>query len=361
MPPPLTDVAELGLLVKSLSGSEAVGIDTEFMRERTYYAQLCLLQLSDTEHSGCVDTLALEDLTPLRALLADPKVCKILHAARQDLEVLWPAAGAVRNVFDTQVAAGLIGLPAQIGYGDLVSRLLDIQLHKGQTRTDWSRRPLSPEQLQYAIEDVLHLPPLRLRLLDELAQRGRLAWFKEDSAALDAASASFEVNPEEAWLRLKGFSELDEGRIRVARLLAGWRERRAMAANRPRGWILPDPALREIVQRVPRSSADLERIQDLPEGIRDRSGEQILALVSEAGVPNPAPALPQRRRPDAEQLARIDRLAQVAREVAGQLQIAPELLVTRKQLERLADGDRAASALNGWRREIIGEPLLAAL
>jgi ribonuclease D len=361
MPTPLTDAAELESLVHALGRSEAVGIDTEFMRERTYYAQLCLLQLADTERSACVDTLALQDLTPLRALLANATVCKILHAARQDLEVLWPAAGAARNVFDTQVAAGLIGLPAQIGYGDLVFRLLGIQLHKGQTRTDWSRRPLSPEQLQYAIEDVLHLPPLRVRLLEELARRGRLAWFEEDSAALDAASGSFDVDPEEAWLRLKGISELDEGRIRLARLLAAWRERRAMAANRPRGWILPDPALREIVQRVPRSSADLERIQDLPEGIRERSGAQILALVSEAAVNNPPPPLPQRRRPDGERIATIERLAQVARQVAGELQIAPELLVTRRQLERVADGDREASALNGWRREVVGESLLAAL
>jgi ribonuclease D len=169
------------------------------------------------------------------------------------------------------------------------------------------------------------------------------------------------VDPEEAWLRLKGISELDEGRIRLARLLAAWRERRAMAANRPRGWILPDPALREIVQRVPRSSADLERIQDLPEGIRERSGAQILALVSEAAVNNPPPPLPQRRRPDGERIATIERLAQVARQVAGELQIAPELLVTRRQLERVADGDREASALNGWRREVVGESLLAAL
>jgi ribonuclease D len=361
MSTPLTDARELESLVESLSRSEAVGLDTEFMRERTYYAQLCLLQLADTERSACVDTLALSDLSALRALLADARVCKILHAARQDLEVLWPAAGAARNVFDTQVAAGLIGLPAQIGYGDLVARLLGIQLHKAQTRTDWSRRPLSAEQLQYAIEDVLHLPPLRVRLLEELSRRGRLAWFEEDSASLDAAAGSFEIDPDEAWQRLKGFSELDEGRIRLARLLAGWRERRAIASNRPRGWILPDPALREIVQRVPRSLAELERIQDLPEGIRDRSGEQILALVSEAAVSHPPPPLPQRRRPDGERIATIDRLAQVARQVAGQLQIAPELLVTRRQLERVADGDREAGALQGWRRAIIGEQLLAAL
>jgi ribonuclease D len=361
MPTPLSDAGELGSLVQALCGSEAVGLDTEFMRERTYYAQLCLLQLADTERSACVDTLALSDLSPLRALLSDPKVCKILHAARQDLEVLWPTAGAARNVFDTQVAAGLIGLPAQIGYGDLVSRLLGIQLPKGQTRTDWSRRPLSPEQLQYAIEDVLHLPPLRARLIEELEQRGRLGWFQEDSIALDAAASSFEIDPEEAWQRLKGISELDEGRIRLARLLAGWRERRAIAANRPRGWILPDPALREIVQRVPRTASALERIQDLPEGIRDRSGAQILALVSEAAISDPPPPLPQRRRPDGERIATIERLSQVARQVAGTLQIAPELLVTRRQLERLADGDRETGALSGWRRAIIGEPLLAVL
>src|SRR6202051_5188781 len=209
----ISDQNAFAQLCRELAQHSSFGLDTEFMRERTYFAQLCLLQLSFGEQAVCIDTLALPDLSPLRATMASPAIGKGLHAARQDLEVLGPATGPVVGLFDTQVAAALIGLPAQIGYGDLVQQLLSISLHKAETRTDWSRRPLSAAQLAYAIDDVRYLLPLRERLSERLEHLGRRAWFDQEMAELDAIG-SFEVDPTEAFRRFKGFGELDPERQR---------------------------------------------------------------------------------------------------------------------------------------------------
>ncbi|MBS0387797.1 MAG: ribonuclease D [Proteobacteria bacterium] len=336
-----------------------LGLDTEFMRERTYYAQLCLLQLGTDGLAVCVDPLALPSLDSLRPLFAAPAPLKILHAARQDLEVLEPIAGTLRNVFDTQVAAALVGFPAQVGYADLVREILGVELHKSQTRTDWSRRPLSAAQLDYALDDVRHLPPLHARLSERLEQRGRRSWFDEEMAGI--GGESFAIDPEQAWLRIKTFADLDPDRQRLAQQLAAWRELRAMSADRPRGWILPDAALRDIVLQVPRSAAALERIRELPEGIRANSGAQLLELISAAAVPTPAAPLPQRRRPDPQQLEQVARLADTTRRVAAALNLAPEILATRRELEQLARGNQDGALLRGWRREVIGLELLNAL
>jgi ribonuclease D len=174
----ISDQNALAQLCRELAQHSSFGLDTEFMRERTYFAQLCLLQLSFGERAVCIDTLALPDLSPLRTTMASPAIGKILHAARQDLEVLGPATGPIVGLFDTQVAAALIGLPAQVGYGDLVEQLLGESLHKAETRTDWSRRPLTGAQLAYALDDVHYLQPLRERLTERLRQLGRWSWFE---------------------------------------------------------------------------------------------------------------------------------------------------------------------------------------
>jgi ribonuclease D len=354
------DAAALATFVACTSAAGAVGIDTEFMRERTYYAQLCLLQLATEGVSVAIDTLALADPAPLRPLLGRSGVRKILHAARQDLEVLYPVCGALSGIYDTQVAAALTGMAPQIGYADLVQRLLGTRLHKSQTRTDWSRRPLSPEQLEYALDDVRYLLPLRATLDAELERLGRRQWFEEEMAELDGVG-SFAVDPAEAWKRLKGLAELDEGRRELAQRLAAWREERAMAADRPRGWILPDAALRDLVLRVPRSEAELARSPELPEGIRRNSGATLLGMIAALGLPARLPPLPVRQRPDPEQQQLVRRLGELTQEAATRLGSAPELLATRRDLERLAAGARSGGPLEGWRRGVIGEALLAAL
>ena len=356
---PIVDAAALAAAAAAIAPHTALGLDTEFMRERTYYAQLCLLQLSTTELAVCVDPLALASLDPLRALMSAPGLCKILHAARQDLEVLAPVVGTLNHVFDTQVAAALVGFSAQVGYAELVRELLGVDLHKNQTRTDWSRRPLSAAQIDYALDDVRHLPPLRVQLAERLERLGRCSWFDEEMAQI--GSESFVIDPDQAWLRIRAFADLDPDRQRLARLLSAWRERRAMSANRPRGWILPDAALRDIVLQLPRDRPGLARVAELPEGIREKSGPQLLELISTAAVPDPPAPLPQRRRPDPALLDTVSRLAGITRRVGTQLGLAPEILATRRDMERLAGGQRDGPLLNGWRRAAIGAELLQAL
>ena len=360
MPDIISDRSALVRLCERLRAETVIGLDTEFMRERTYYAQLCLMQLSFGDSAVCIDTLALADLSALCTVLRAPAARKVLHAARQDLEVLHPLTGTLRGLFDTQVAAALIGMPAQVGYGELVKRLLGRSLHKSQTRTDWSRRPLTPAQLTYALDDVLYLPPLAQQLEAQLVSLGRHHWFEEEMAELEATE-SFKLEPDDAWRRLKGLAELDEARRGVAAALAAWRERRAAATDRPRNWVLPDAALRAIVARVPRSLGDLASITELPAGTRHHAGEEILGLIAALALPATLPPLPPRRRPDPAEGETVRRLAQLTQQTGHELGIAPEILATRREMERLVAGVRDEGPLAGWRRAVIGERLLGAL
>ncbi len=356
----VTTAADLAELSARLERQPRVGLDTEFLRERTYRAQLCLVQLAAPAEAACVDPLILRDLAPLATLLAAAHVLKVMHASRQDLEVLFPLAGLTAPVFDTQIAAALAGFPAQIGYAELVRRVLGRELAKSHTRTDWSRRPLSPEQLEYALDDVRYLLPLAEQLETRLGQLGRLEWLREELAGLGDASG-FAIDPERAWLRIRGLRGLDPGRERLARELAAWRERRAVEHDRPRGWILDDAVLREMVMRVPRTAQALAQIRDLPPGLVKRRGAELLACVAAAAVPDPAPAMPDRPAADPARTALLRKLTAVAQGVAAGLGIAPEVLATRRDLEQLAAGSADTGLLQGWRRAVLGERLLREL
>jgi ribonuclease D len=356
----MIDTADaLTAFASGIARSDALALDTEFMREKTYRAELCLVQIAAGREAACIDPLAIPDLAALVPLLTGPSV-KVMHAARQDLEVLLPAVGLVQPVFDTQIAAGLAGFPAQIGYGELARRLLGVELDKAHTRTDWARRPLSADQQEYALDDVRHLLAMRASLLETLAQKGRIAWLEEELAALANADA-LRVHPEEAWKKVKGLPALDEARQKLAQALAAWRERRAIDRNRPRGWILDDAALREIVLRLPRSLEALGTLAEMQESVVRKCGEELLALVREAGIADPPPPLPRRERPEPALLNTVRRLADIASTVAGELQIGPEVLATRRELERLAAGRQDVSLLRGWRADVIGKKLLSAL
>ena len=361
---PITDspqhASRLRELAAEMAAAPYVGLDTEFLRERTYRAQLCLLQISTPTRCECVDPLGNPDLDLMRPALSAATPIKIMHAARQDLEVLWPLFGAVGPVFDTQVAAGLTGLAAQVGYGELVRRLMGVELDKSHTRTDWSRRPLSAAQLTYAVDDVRYLAPLRDALLEQLDKLGRLAWLAEELLPLVAAENLF-VDPAKAWERLKGTTELDEDRQRLTRELAAWRERRASDRNRPRSWILEDAGLRAIVMRVPRDLQALQGLTELEPGFIANSGTDILRVVLEAGMPQSLPPLPGRARLDPILTECVKKLGLVAKESALALGLSPEILATRRELEQLARGEREVSLLSGWRRAAVGEALLAAL
>jgi ribonuclease D len=352
---------ELGAAVFRLHGARRLAIDTEFMRERTYYAQLCLVQVADDADCFLVDPLAGLELGPLYAALCDPGRPKILHAARQDLEVICDACGRVPGpLFDTQVAAALLGLPPQVGYADLVARQLGHSIDKAQTRTDWSRRPLTPAQLAYAADDVHHLLELHDALAAALEKQGRMAWLVEDCAALEDPGL-YRTDPAAAWRRLRGLGRLRPREQAVARALAGWREQRAIDADKPRGWILADEALYEIATRAPGSVAQLEQIASVPPAVVRRRGEELLALVAAAAATaGDAPAEPPPSRPSPEQTRRIGELQQRVRDRAASLGIGAEVLATRRDVEALVLGPREASSLTrGWRREVLGDELLS--
>jgi ribonuclease D len=362
----VTTTAALADWVGRLQSAPAIGLDTEFLRERTYRAELCLIQAATADDATCIDPLMEISLTPLIPVLAGDGApggktpVKVMHASRQDVEVLYPLAGLVRPVFDTQIAAALTGLPAQVGYGELVRRTLGIELAKSHTRTDWSRRPLSPEQIEYGLDDVRYLLPLKASLEEQLDKLNRLPWLAEELLSL-ADAQTFTIDPDEAWQRLKGLRGLDPGRTRLTRALAAWRERRAIERNRPRGWILDDVALREIVMRVPRTVDQLSHVPELPPGVVKNCAEEILRLVAEAEVPNPPPPVTSRPRPTPEQTALVRKLAALNQTIAQGLGLSPEVLATRRDIEQLAEGGRNVAILHGWRRTVIGEPLLAAL
>ncbi|MEY4762505.1 MAG: hypothetical protein RLZZ200_2361 [Pseudomonadota bacterium] len=353
------DAPRLQELAAELAAAPYIGLDTEFLREKTYRPLLCLLQLATRERFECVDPLGDMDLSPLQGALGTGGPIKIMHAARQDLEVLWPLFGPIGPLFDTQVAAALTGLPAQVGYADLVRRHFGVELDKSHTRTDWSRRPLSDAQLAYAIEDVRHLGPLRERLLEQLDKLGRIAWLLEEMSPLQAGDGLF-VDPECAHDRLKGLQDLDEDRRRLGQRLAAWRERRAADRNRPRTWILDDAGLKALIAEAPRDLAGLQSLPELTAGFIENSGSEILGVIEAAGMPARLPPLPGRTRPDPKLGEDVKRLGSIVREVANSLTLAPELLATRRDLEVIARGGLDALPLRGWRRSVVGDALLAA-
>ncbi|MEO7774957.1 MAG: ribonuclease D [Steroidobacteraceae bacterium] len=359
MTAPIMQPDALAALAGELAAAPAFGLDTEFLRERTYRAELCLLQVATETRAESIDPLSLQ-LQSLTRPFAAPGIVKVMHAARQDLEVLWPAVGAVTPVFDTQIAAALTGMPTQVGYGELVRRVLNVDLAKGQTRTDWSKRPLSEAQLKYALDDVRYLLPLRDLLSEELERLGRMEWLAEELANL-ARPEGFGVDPDKAHERLKGLRELDDGRRALGQQLAAWRERRAAQRNLPRGWVMDDSSLREILVRVPRDLAALAEVRGLPNGFPERFGPEILELIASLQLPERMPAMPGRTRPDPEAIARVQRLAEATRQIGTELNIGPEILATRRELERLAAGDRELELLSGWRAGVLGQRLLALL
>lgn len=365
--PIVTTSAELLHALERLANAAFVALDTEFMRESTYFPKLCLVQLASPTPDGTdvicalIDPLVVPDLQPLWDFLNDRARIKVLHAARQDLEVLSVAMrGALSGpIFDTQIAAGLLGEPAQIGYGALVAARLGQQLEKGHTRTDWSRRPLSPEQLQYAEDDVRYLVPLYLNLRDALEEAGRTPWLYEETRELEQPSLH-RTEPEAAWKRLKGLDRLRPEQRATAKLLAHWREETAVKHDKPRGWILADDALREIAERLPGSTQELESVHSLPAGVVRRRGEELLALVikgREQGDGEPAASIPP--RPEPQQVALVTKLMNLTRATAEEQKISPELLATRRDVEQLVFSRRTDRLSAGWRKDVIGDQLIA--
>lgn len=339
-----------------------VTVDTEFMRETTYFPKLCLIQMASPDEAVLVDPLAPGlDLAPFMALMADSGVVKVFHAARQDLEIVWILGRLIpAPLFDTQVAAMVCGYGDSVGYEQLANDLAKARIDKSSRFTDWSRRPLSEAQLVYAESDVTHLRDIYLALAADLAASGRESWVAEEMAVLNSPG-TYEVQPENAWQRLKGRIRKPK-ELALLIELAGWRESEAKQRDVPRQRVLKDDALMDIVQRAPRTSEALAELRSVPNGFeRSRAGAEVLAAV-ERGLALDPRSLPrlERERGRAANGAVLDLLKVLLKATADTERVAPKIIASSDDLEAVAADDEAdVPALKGWRRDIFGEKALA--
>lgn len=352
----------LGTLIERIRTAPFLVLDTEFVREDTYYANLCVIQVGDGTLSVCVDALAAIDVQALFAALEATPALKVFHAPGQDLEIWAQLTGRCPTpLFDSQIAAALLGHGDQLGYAGLVEKLAGIKVDKSLSRTNWARRPLTAAELTYAADDVRHLAQLYPQMEAELAERGRLQWLREDCARM-ADPARYRPAPEAEWRRLKGLVKLERSAQHVAARLARWRDEVGESRNRPRKWILSDDDLYVLAERQPQTRAQLEHLAVLPAKTFERHADALLGLI-EDGRADPRPALVEDQRADDAERARTKRLGERLRNIAAELDIPASLIAPRADLERLAsEGDQAnIPLLNGWRRDVAGEALLRSL
>ena len=341
-----------------LEDCREVGIDTEFMRERTFFAELCLLQVAAGTNLLCVDPLLNDEQDRLWRRLAELEW--VVHSARQDLEVVYQTAGVLpQALFDTQVAAGLAGHQPQIGYAGLVKLLFNVELPKTHTRANWAKRPLEEKLLQYAAEDVEYLLPARERLAETLDRLGRLDWAVADSTLLLDTSL-YTADPASAIDRLKGARGFRGRRRNAAALLASWRERRAVDRNKPRQWILKDSVLLDIAYKLPKSRSQLKGIQDLPPAVLKRSGDELVELVGQSDRDDGGYRPPA--APNEAQKALLGKMQARVAAVAGDLALASEVIASKKELSAAVMlGRQDSRVFKSWRKPLIGDELLRML
>lgn len=357
----LHDTAELRAVVERARAHGRIAIDTEFMREKTYWAKLCLIQLAVGDECVILDPLQISDMGPLLDVIADESVLKVLHAGSQDLEIFYRIAGhAASPVFDTQIAATVAGFPSQVGYARLVKDLFDVDIDKSDTFTDWARRPLTPAQIEYALNDVRYLDAAYLELTARLERDGRTAWLAGDLKGL-SDPANYEIRPEEQFRRIKRVASLSRRQLGVLQQVTAWREREAMRRDLPRRWVLSDETLTEVARRKPTTPAALADIRGLnPRSLGD-GGKSLLEAVR-AGVDladDQLPRIERKQRAIVDVEGVVELMGALVRVRASEHGIAVPLLATRADLERLASGEREGSPLlTGWRRSIVGDDLV---
>ncbi|MFL5266847.1 MAG: ribonuclease D [Stellaceae bacterium] len=360
----ITETEALSRFCARQAGASFVAVDTEFMRERTYWPILCLTQIAGPEEAVAIDALASGiDLTPLLSLMADQSILKVFHAPRQDIEIFFNFSGTVPTpLFDTQIAAMVCGFGDAASYETLVGKLAQASLDKSSRFTDWSRRPLTERQIRYALADVIHLRTVYEKLQQRLASNGRAGWFAEEMAEL-SNPATYRSDPSEAWRRFRLRGRVEARFFGVLRELAAWREAAARQRNLPRGRIMRDEAVLEIAAHAPKTIEALARTRSLGKGIAEgKLGNEILdavqrGLASDPTVDPPAPARPD-PPPGVGPLLELLRVLLKLR--CEEHQVAQKLLATAEDIEAIAADDEApVPALSGWRREIFGKDALA--
>lgn len=359
----ITDAEALAAFCSRLAKAPFITVDTEFLRENTYWAQLCLIQMAGPDEAAIIDPLADGvNLKPFYRLMANERVTKVFHAARQDIEIFVKQAGAVpMPLFDTQVAAMVCGYGDQVSYEQLVNRVTGHQLDKTSRFTDWSRRPLSAKQMNYAIADVTYLRDVYMSLSAQLAEQDRTTWLDEEMAVLTDI-ATYRTHPEDAWKRLK-MRVRKPRQLAVLQAIAEWREAEAQQRDVPRARVLKDEAIYEIAQQMPRDSEALGHLRTIPRGFeRSSVARSILAAVDRGfAVPDDKlPRVPRARHAPEHASSAAELLKVLLKMVAERQGVAARIIASTDDLERIAADDEAdVPALKGWRRQLFGEQALA--
>ena len=354
----VTTTADLAAACHRLAGHDFVTVDTEFLRETTFWPKVCVIQMASDDEALAIDALAPGlDLAPFFDLMRDPAVTKVFHAARQDLEIVWKLAGIIpAPLFDTQVAAMVCGFGDQVSYGELAQALCKVTIDKSSRFTDWARRPLSDAQVTYAIADVTHLRTIYRTLKAQLERTGRLAWLGDEMRTL-TSPATYEQHPENAWERFR--SRIRKPRdLAVMMELARWREEEAQSRDVPRSRVLKDDALLEVVFAAPRTPDALGELRAVPRGMdRSRAGADVVAAI-ERGLnrdPKTLPRIEREKRNSAACGATVELLKVLLRQVAESHGVAPKMIATVDDLEAITQNDAAdVPALQGWRRDLFG-------
>jgi len=369
MPQPLRELETirtpeaLAELCRSLRAAGRFALDTEFVGERTYLPRLCFVQVATEEFIALVDTLAFDELSPLWDLVADPSVQKILHAAREDLRLAYYGGGKrlPQNIFDTQIAAGFIGLPSYpLSYARLAEALMGVKLSKAETRSEWDRRPLTPAQLEYARDDVRYLLPITDKINRLLERLGRVGWMQEEMGRFSEAR-TYETAPEDAYLRLRTGRGFTARPTALLRAVAAWRESEAAARDVPARSLLRDEVLIELAQRPPRRLTDFRRLRGFPEMEEVSFGSPLLdALNAARALPDdklPAPLSGTGPEETPRERALGDLLYGFGEALCLDRHLAPELALTKADALAAARGQAANALLSGWRREAVGGEL----
>ncbi len=350
---------QLPALCEQINQEPWIALDTEFLREKTYYPKFCLLQIAAPGWVACIDPLAIADLSPLLEAIYNPNIVKVLHSCRQDLEIFYQITGRIPGpVFDTQIAAPLLGFQENPGYAMLVSSFLNINLNKAHTRTDWSARPLSDDQLEYAADDVIYLCKIYTLMCEQLEKLGRRDWLDSDFALLNDPEL-YQLSPENAWLKIRGKNKLTGKQLSIMQSLTEWRERTAQTENKPRNWLFPDDMLLELAKLQPVTVTDLAKVRNINERNVNRYGKVLCELIAVARE-RPPKTLHEKDRPSKktqQHEAVLDVLSAVVRIRAEENSLNPIILATRKDLEQLLFGDEESLLLHGWRYKMAGHEL----
>lgn len=355
----VTTQAQLQDCCEALSGSRFLALDTEFLREKTYFPKLALIQITDGNENFIIDPLSISDLNEFFKLVENPDIIKVLHSARQDYEIFFHLQGRLPGpIFDTQIAASLLGYGEQIGYANLVKNILDVEVDKSQTRTDWTKRPLNNKQLEYAASDVIYLAEIYPLMLDKLEQLNRRDWLEDDFNQL-TNTATFQVDKRNLWKKIKSANRLPAKKLAIVQELADWRESQAIEQDRPRKHILSDDSIVDIANQQPQTIAELREIRQLNPRLKEKHLQQMLEAIK-TGLEKPEtewPRFPKVKKPTAEQTAITDILSVIVQINAAQNQISPAFICNKKDLTRLVCGEVDSPLYKGWRHKLVGQSI----